>query len=238
MAGSHRAPAPERRSRFSPWALALTLVVLLVPLALFLHNRSGDDDPSTPSSTSTPDTSIQTTPTHVPTAPTPTLPQATLTPRATRAAEPLPRVKPDVPRRLIVAGLIDIGFDDAIAPHNGVFQAASTAEAARWAGRGLPGSPSTDTVFLIGKVSNSGAFEKLPNLKRGSRITLRTDSGVLTYTVQAIATKASAGLTKDAAFVGRHVGRLQLVGIRYTAAGDRTGATLVVTAQLTGARRT
>jgi hypothetical protein len=137
-----------------------------------------------------------------------------------------------------VAGLINVGFDDVVAPRNGVFSAASTAEVARWGGRGVPGSPTDDTVYVIGKIATGGAFAKLPQVHRGTRITLRTRTGVLTYTVQATTERAAQGLTRDDTFTARHVGRLQLVGIRYDGRGDRTGKVLVVTAQLTAARRT
>ncbi|RNL79257.1 hypothetical protein EFL95_09600 [Nocardioides marmorisolisilvae] len=138
----------------------------------------------------------------------------------------------------MVSGVLDVGFDSTVSPKNGVLTPLSTAEIARWGGRGVPGSPSSDTVFLIGKVSSGGAFEKLPDLHRGAQITLRTQTGVLTYTVHTVVGHKATGLTKDSTFTQRVPGRLQLVGIRYDRSGDRTGTVVLVTAQLTGARRT
>lgn len=231
MAGSHRAPVQPR----GPGAARLLVLALLLVAAgagVYALNRGHDDPNASDNRTGLP-------------FPTPTsLPTVTFTPspsptvrKPTQKAKPLPRVAPSPPRRLVVPGVIDIGFDDVVAPRNGVFTAASTTEAARWGGRGVPGSPSSDTVYLIGKVSASGAFARLPSLHRGTRITVRTQTGVLTYTVQAVDEKPAQGLTKDAAFTEAHRGRLQLVGIRY-AGSARTGTILVVTAQLTGARRT
>jgi hypothetical protein len=137
---------------------------------------------------------------------------------------------------MVVSGVLDIGFDSTVEPKDGVLVPRSTAEVARWGGRGVPGSPSRDTVFIVGKVSPGGAFERLPRLRRGTDVLLRTQSGRLTYTVQAVTERRAAGLTRDLAFAKRVPGRLQLVGIRYDASGDRTGRVLVVTAVLTAAR--
>jgi len=213
----------------------IALIVAAVIGGVYALTRPQSNDPGasqgptlTPSSlptvTFTPSTTPSTTPTATPSS----------TP--TKAARPLPRVSPSVPRRFAVPGLINVGFDDAVAPRNGVFSAGSTAEVARWGGRGIPGNPSEDTVYVIGKVSSGGAFARLPKLHRGTTVVLRTRTGLLTYTVQAITERAARGLTKDATFMQRHPGRLQLVGIRYDAGGDRTGEILVVTAQLTGTR--
>ena len=234
MAGSHRAPAPTRRSRTPAVVLVAVLVVGAAIAGGYALSRSDDDPPDHPAAprpTSTSSAPV-TTPTSHPTV------HSTPPPKATPTAKPLPRVRPSPPRRLVVPGVLDVGFDDVVAPRNGVFRAASTAEVARWGGRGVPGSPGTDTVYVIGKASADGAFARLGALHRGSRITLRTSTGVLSYTVQATTEAAAKGLTADASFKQRVVGRLQLVGIRYDAKGDRTGTILVVTARLTGARTT
>jgi hypothetical protein len=212
------------------------VVVLLVAAVIggvYALNRPGGEDPGSastpfPTPSSLPTVTFTPSPSQSPSG----------TPSPSKAAKPLPRVAPSVPRRFEVAGLINVGFDDVVAPRNGIFSAASTAEVARWGGRGIPGSPTDDTVYVIGKVSAGGAFAKLPQVHRGTRITLRTRNGALTYTVQAATERSAKGLTKDDTFTARYVGRLQLVGIRYDADGDRTGKILVVTAQLTAARPT
>ena len=172
-------------------------------------------------------------------SPTPASPptvHSTPPPVPRHTAKPLPRVRTSASRQLVVRGVLDVGFDHVVAPRGGVFRAASTAEVARWGGRGVPASPSTDTVYVIGKMSAGGAFARLGRLHRGNRISLRTDTGVLTYTVQAAREVPARGLTENASFKLAHVGRLQLVGIRYDARGDRTGTIRLVTAQLTATR--
>jgi hypothetical protein len=210
----------------------LVLLVLVVAAAggVYALNWSNDDPTDTTGGLPTPHVSIG--------SPTPSsTPTPTATAKPTPTAKPLPRVKPSAPKRLVVAALLDVGFDSTVTPENGLFQAASTAEVARWGGRGVPGSPAADTVYLIGKVTAGGALQRLPRLHRGTRIFLRTQTGVLTYTVQATADRQARGLATRPDFAKRVAGRLQLVGIRYDASGDRTGRILVVTAQLTGARR-
>lgn len=232
MAGSHRAPAPERRSRTPAIVLLAVLLVAAATGGVYALNRNKDDGagptaPPTPATTA-PSTTTPTTPAVSPTP--------TSTPRPT--AKPLPRVKPSAPRRLVAQGLFDVGFDSTVTPRNGVFTAGSTAEVARWGGRGVPGNPSHDTVYLIGKVSADGAFERLARLHRGGRLSLRTQTGLLTYTVHTTVARPAAGLTHTTVFTHHVPGRLVLVGIRYDSHGDRTGTIVVVTAQLTGARST
>lgn len=144
----------------------------------------------------------------------------------------LPEVAPDAPRRLQAGTLIDTGFDSAVT----TIEPASTTEVARWGSRGSPGSPGTDTVYVVGAIRASGsAFARLPALAAGNAVTIRTDSGTLTYTVRTTGLKPETGLATDPLFTEHVPGRLVLVGIRYAASGDRQRDALVVTAELTGA---
>lgn len=152
----------------------------------------------------------------------------------------LPTVPTSVPRSLVVKGLLEVGFDDAVTPEGGKFVAGSTAEAARWESRGQPGSPGKDTVFLIGKVYRQGAsaFDDLPSVKVGSEIVIRTDEGRLTFTVTASDDRPASGLIDTPDFTDKVPGRLVLVGILFDASDDeRTGQYRVVVAQLSGATR-
>jgi len=239
MAGTHRAPAPSRRSRGPATVLAVVVLVAAAIAGGYVLNRSRGDDPpqagppsSTPATTPTLLPTVTVTPRVTPTATT----AATSTPTHRPAAKVLPRVQPSAPKRLVVRGLLDVGFDSTITPHDGVFTPRSTAEVARWGGRGVPGSPGRDTVYLIGKVSAGGAYAELPRTRDGAHVFLHTRTGMLTYTVQAVATRRAAGLTHDKSFMLKVPGRLQLVGIRYDAKGDRTGTVVVVTAVLSSAR--
>lgn len=248
MAGSHRAARPKepiKRAgrptrkkappRLSRRSIAIAVAVALLP-ALWLGGQRvfGDDDGTRRNDAPIPDVTSTRTPTATPT---PTA-APSATPTATAAS--LPRVPASPPRRLTVRGL-DVGFDDSIEDRAGGFQAASTAEAARWGSRGTPASPGTDSVFLIGKVYTQGAsaFAGLGAVRAGDVVTLRTRNGdVLKYTVSSSASRPAAGMLKSAEFTEKKPGRLVLVGILFDGQdGQRTGQYLVVVAQLSSARR-
>ena len=92
---------------------------------------------------------------------------------------------------------------------------------------------------MLGKVFADGdsAFASLPRLTAGAKISLRTDSGTMTYTVSATTLASRAGLAGDGLVTSRAPGRLVLVGVRYDASGSALDKALVVTAELTGAER-
>jgi hypothetical protein len=234
--GSHRAPRPERSTTVPRRALLLAVVVALIPAAWITVDRSlgGDDKPSAHASDK-PIPPVSSSPALPPTTATPT---PTATPPATPKHRPLPRVAPAVPRRLTAGSILDVGFDDSVEPSGDRFTAGSTAEVARWGSRGEPGSPGTDTVFIVGKVhaDGSGAFGRLGSLRTGTKVAVRTDRGTLTYTIRAVTRPAEAGITGTAAFVQKVPGRLILLGIRYDAGGNRLDRYLMVTAELTAAR--
>ena len=145
----------------------------------------------------------------------------------------LAQVRPDTPRRLISGTLIDAGFDSSVT----VLEPASSSEVARLGTRGSPGSPGTDTVYVVGAVrpDGSSALSRLDSLRVGRTVSIRTDSGTMTYTVRATTLESVATLPGDALFTEHRPGRLVLVGIRYDASGTRLPDALVVTAELTGA---
>jgi hypothetical protein len=235
LAGSHRAERPpSRRSPAIPrWAVAVAVVVALVPAAVLTAHRvfsstgspdSHANDLPIPAVSPSATTTGTTTPTATPTA------APTKTPTA---APRLPRVAPAAPRRITSGKLLDAGFDSAATD----LDASSNTEVARWESRGSPGSPGRDTVYVFGRVRAGGAFARLAKLGAGSRVVIRTDNGTMTYTVSAATLEPESGLRKDPLFRQHRAGRLVLVGIRYDDSGSRLGKALVVTAQLSGARR-
>lgn len=229
MAGSHRAPRVKERSRVSGRAAGIAIALAMVPLVWFAVERATDDPDQAPDRGAL----------GVPTATASTTPSPTTTRKPTRAAEPvLPRLAPAVPRRLASGSLLDVGFDDSIEPRNGSFRAASTGEVARWGSRGLPASPGKDTVYIVGttRPNGKGAFGRLPRLKPGAEVTIRTDRGRLTYTVVSAADRPTGGLANNDAFAARVQGRLILVGLRADRSGDATGRAYVVVATLTAVR--
>jgi hypothetical protein len=208
------------------------VVVALIPATWFTAQRVFDTS-AAPSGAST---DLPIPPVSPRTSGTPTAnPTATSAPTSAPTVARLPRVSPDAPRRIVSGGVIDSGFDNAV---SGV-EAASDTEVARLESRGSPGSPGTDTVYVIGRVRTGAdsAFADLPELAVGSTVSIRTDSGTMTYTVTATTPKAESALAQDPLFTERVAGRLVLVGIRYAASGDRLRDALVVTAQLSGAEK-
>ncbi len=136
-----------------------------------------------------------------------------------------------------VAGVLNVGFNSSIEPRSGRFTITLTERAARWGSRGEPGSPGTDTVYVIGKIAGANsAFQHLGRLHTGSRIVLRTDVGLLTYTVGSVAQHRASGLLNDPAFRARLNGRLVLVGLEFSGTHPSRNV-LLVTAQLSGAKR-
>jgi hypothetical protein len=218
------------------WAIAVAVVVALVPATYLTAHRAFHDSSATPGNRTTDlpippvSPSSAPSPTASPTS-APTSPAATPTPLPAR----LSAVPADAPRRITSGDLLDAGFDSAATR----LDASSTSEVTRWESRGSPGSPGVDTVYVVGRVLADGdsAFAGLPELTTGDQVAIRTDSGTLTYTVTASTTKPEESLQADPLFTARAPGRLVLVGIRYDGSGNRVGQALVVTAELTGATR-
>jgi hypothetical protein len=239
LAGSHRAPrrgtSSTQRPRASSvprWAVAVAAVLALVPATYLTAQRVFDDSPASPgeSSTDVPIPPVTPSATRTPT----TGPSATPT-QTTKPSPNLPRVTPDAPRRITSGDVLDAGFDSSVTE----LDASSATEVARLESRGSPASPGTDTVIVIGRVYADGdsAFGELSKLERGSKVSIRTDSGTMTYTVSSTALSAESGLASAPVIRTHQAGRLVLVGIRYDASGDRLGKALVVSAQLSGARK-
>lgn len=215
----------------------VAIVVALIPATWFTAQRAFDSSSAVPGDTSTdlpiPPVSPSATETA---AKGPAAKGPSASPSRSAAPARLARIAPDAPRRIVSGNLIDAGFDSAVT----AIEPSSTTEVARLESRGSPGSPGTDTVYVIGRVvagDSDSAFAELPGLRRGAKVSIRTDRGTLTYTVRASTLEPEAALPRDPLFTARTAGRLVLVGIRYAASGDRLNQALVVTAELTGAAR-
>lgn len=209
-------------------ALIIAIVVALIPAAWFTARAVfAGDDPADPGTGSTekpiPSIGVTTPPGSTPTT-------STRTPTATPStkAPSLPRVEPDVPRRLTSGSVIDAGFDDSVEPDGDSFSSRTSSEVSRWGSRGEPGSPGSDTVYVVGRVESGAAFEDLGQLGTGDTITIRTDNGTLGYRVTATRTAAESGLGKDPLITAKVPGRLVLIG-------TRDNDYLLVTAQLSSA---
>ncbi len=227
MAGSHRAPHRRRSSTIPPWAIVVAIVVALVPATALTAKRVFDDS-SSPSHATTnlpiPSVTPHPTVTSVPS-------EAPSKGGSQGAAKHLPKIESDAPRRITATGVLDSGFDSSVTD----LDASSDSEVARWDPRGSPGSPGTDTVYVIGRVRADAAFADLPKLEVGAKVSIRTDQGTMTYTVRATRLEQETGLEKRSLFTAHQRGRLVLLGIRYDASGQRLAKALVVTTELTGA---
>ena len=232
MAGSHRADRTSRaRSALPRWAWLLGVAVAVLPAGTIIGHRVWAG-----TATSAVRSADQPIP---PTTPATSAPPATPSPASspsglpTTVASVRTTVAPDAPRRITAGRDLDSGFDSAVT----TLDPASTGEVARWGARGSPGSPGTDTVYVVGSMRSGGAFEPLARLKVGNHVSIRTDSGTLTYTVEATGQKHDAALLSDPLFTEHAPGRLVLVGIRYAASGARLPDALIVTAQLSSAEK-
>ncbi len=212
----------------------VAIVIALVPATALTAQRVFNGS-SSPSGASTdlpipPVSPSGTTSTAAPSSP-PTTPAAS----QPTPAERLTKISPDTPRRITSGTLIDSGFDSSSTD----LDASSDSEVARWGQRGSPGSPGTDTVYVFGRVRPAGdsAFADLSKVTVGATVSIRTDSGTMTYTVSEKKLKAESGLAQSSLFTTHQPGRLVLVGIRYDDTGSRLDKVLVVTAQLTGAKK-
>lgn len=239
VAGKRRAQ-PSRPAGLPSWAWTALAVGAVLLLAWFtLQILLGGDTEAPPKSTpsaapTTPTTSGS--PSKSP-SPSPTQKPSPTTPTPTTPAD-LPALSPDQPRGLVIDGLVDAGFDDAVGTSDGTLRPASGEELSRWADRGSPGSPGEDAVIVVGAADpsdSSTALSRLPEVRVGTKIELRTDQGVLTYTVGKTFDVKSSGLLVNPEVTNRKPGRLLLVGEEYAASGDRLDTFQVVVAILTGA---
>lgn len=206
----------------------VAIVAALVPATVLTAHRLANSDDKPSSHTS----DLPIPPVSPPATPPGTSVTETTAPPADQP-KALPRVAPDAPRRITAGQLLDSGFDNAVTD----LEPSSASEVARWEPRGSPGSPGPDTVYVLGEVDDDTAFARLPEVKPGAAVRISTDNGVLTYTVRAATLKSENGLAQSPLFRTHKRGRLVLVGFRYDDSGDRLDKALVVTAQLTGAKK-
>ena len=114
-----------------------------------------------------------------------------------------------------------------------------TLDDAYWVGcRGMPGTDSDGTVFIIGHSLSGGAavFNELPTLVAGDDVMVTTAKGTLVYRVQHTATYAKFGEVQTAPeVIDRVPGRLVLVTCMRMPDGGETDDNFVAHAELVGA---
>lgn len=239
MSGSHRAGNPR-----APMVRGLAVLVVLALVALLVWAiwiRPQGTDRDTGSETGS-ETGAGTTPSQTPSpsgspAGTPSgTPDQTPSPSSTRDARPaLPKLRESSPRRLVIPGVLDLGFTSSVEDTDGRLVPTSRTRLSRWAARGLPASPGARTVVIVGaaNLSGRGGLSALSQVRTGAKVELRTDAGVLTYTVRESRKLAVSGQVEHQLLADRP-GRLVLIGALYDNAGSRPTEDLVVVAELTG----
>ena len=167
-----------------------------------------------------------------PVSPTPTAP-ASPTAKPTKTAPSITPVPASPPHQITIGSLVDAGFKSSITVVDGHLIPGAASRLQRLETRGMPGSPGTDTVVLVGAANDrgTGALDDLAKVRTGETIALTTQTGTLTYRItglQHAAPNAVLGLPQVRAHVA---GRLVIDCANYVGL-DRTSRDLVVVAQL------
>jgi hypothetical protein len=219
--GSHRAHRPPRVRRTRAGALALASTVLVGGLGTAVVLLRGPETPPDRAAADADEPGAPAPQTRSPdsgTGPSPTL-------------RPLPEASP---RHLTVlaGGEVPLAtdFDSARPQTDAPLVTLSSGEVTRLADRGLPGSPGSDTVVIVGDASSGGVWASLPQVEPGNRLLLTTEAGELVYEVVALRSRSPASVLADDWLTEREPGLVVLVG-RYA----ETEADLLVRARLTEA---
>ncbi|WP_310963336.1 class F sortase [Nocardioides terrisoli] len=237
MPGSHRAEGPTA-GRSRGWLFGAAAILLVVVVAAVLLPRllasSGDGTAKPPATsgvgptTSTAPNSPTTSPSSSPGGKASRGPSASGTP--TTAPSPVPA---EPPHRLVIGNLVDAGFAAALQTTTGRLIPDTADQVQRLATRGLPGSPGSDTVVVVGAASSTSiaVFNHLDRLRVGQEVRLETYGGTLTYTVRSETSHAPDTVLGLADVRAHHPGRLVLVVAHYRH-GDRERDDRVIVAQL------
>jgi len=225
---SHRAAGRARGT--TGWMIAggVVLVVILgSALALLLRPSSSEPEAAgrAPTPTTTPSPSAS-----------PTAPPASASAAPTKKASPRPalaRVAATAPHEISIGSLVRAGFSTSLGTVHRHLIPDRPDKLQRVAARGLPGSPGTDTVILVGAANDrgTGALDDLDKIHVGDLITLTTQNATLTYRVDSLREASPDDVLALSQVRARDTGRLVIDRARYVR-GNRTGSDLVVIAQL------
>lgn len=251
MPTSHRAP---RRSSGLPRILAILAIALACLLViaggtyLGIGLLTGSDDHATGSGSTTPSASPA--PSHSPSvqsSPSATAGSGTKHSAQKKAKKKKPRKKsgatlakvPASPPHAISLGsaITDQPFGNALAPTSGRLIPDAVDALQRLADRGIPGSPGTDTVVLVGASSTSGrgALDGIDAIERGDAIVLETQNARLTYRVTSAQDVAPSSVLSLPAVTAKQTDRLVIDCAHYDNS-QRTGDDRVLVAKLVKAQ--
>ena len=224
MPGTHRARRPARFPSIlaSLLGAALVLAVLAVVLLVRLPGGSAPDVPAAR-------TSASRTPASSPAA-------SSSKPATARPTPVLPAVAPAPPQWMQVGQTPGVGFGESVRLSGGTVAPGSTDLFTRVADRGMPGSPATDTIVVLGDSAAGGAGPlDAAGLRPATPVVVETSLGRLTYRIDSSRPVSARDLLADRALQGRVPGRLVLVAVRLDAGGTPSGTDVLAVAHLTGA---
>jgi len=238
MPTSHRAP---RRSSGLLRILAITLAVLVVVAGatyVGIGLVNGSDDRSSGSGSAGPSLA----PSASPTAPaSPTHSASTGSKKKQRKHQrahthrtKVTRVPASPPHAISIGRTItNAPFGNALSPTSGRLIPDAVDELQRLGDRGIPGSPGTDTVVLVGASSTSGrgALDGIDSVERGDSIVLETQDARLTYRITSVRDVAASAVLSLPAVTARRTDRLVIDCAHYDSS-QRTGDDRVLVATL------
>lgn len=215
--------------------LAVLAVVAIAAVGyLVLGLLTGSSDHDTGGANSAPITS----PTASPTASASVRPSAPATPSPsaprTTAAPTITKVPASPPHALSIGTTIsDAPFGSAVAPVSGRLIPDAPEQLQRLSDRGIPGSPGTDTVVLVGASSTSGrgALDGIDDVRTGAQIVLETQNARLTYKITSATDVDADQVLTLPAVTEKHTDRLVIDCAHYDDA-HRVGSDRVLVATL------
>lgn len=230
MAGSHRNNEVEVRT----WNLPLIGLVVLGVIGAFVTVwgvvlLTGENEGALPDPAATPPS-----------------PSVTISidasPDASASADPsssesdsadVPPAEAAPPRRLVIDGVVDSGFDNAVTGDDPL-EAGSSNRLSRLESRGLPGSPGTDTVVVVGedRFDRNAVLNDIADATVGQTIRLETGEATLIYTIDEILELSSDEVQQHPSVAEEDGTRLVLVATTFDDQGERTGTDSVVVATL------
>jgi len=240
MPTSHRAP---RRSSGLLRILAITLAVLVVVAGatyVGIGLVSGSDDQSSGSGSAGPSVGAPASPT-TPASPTHSTTTGSKKQRKQRKQQrahthrtKVTRVPASPPHAISIGRTVTSApFGNALSPTSGRLIPDAVDELQRLGDRGIPGSPGTDTVVLVGASSTSGrgALDGIDSVNRGDSIVLETQDAKLTYRVTITKDVAASAVLSLPAVTARRTDRLVIDCAHYDSS-QRTGEDRVLIATL------
>ena len=151
-----------------------------------------------------------------------------------RTAPALTKVPASPPHAISIGRAIaNAPFGNALSPTSGRLIPDAVDELQRLGDRGIPGSPGTDTVVLVGASSTSGrgALDGIDDVRTGAQIVLETQNARLTYKITSATDVDADQVLTLPAVTEKHTDRLVIDCAHYDDA-HRVGSDRVLVATL------